>query len=400
MRSSPLLFGSAALLVAAMIGSFASCAESDATAPAEHDARVITSDAAVDADAPPPVDAGCDAAESDCVTHELSCDDVPWCPTTTPLTTNYALTAVWGTSENDVWAVGSGGTIVHWDGTAWVATPTKIRSTLRAVRGSGPNDVWAVAMTDTIVHSSGFANGSAEWTLVNGAAPPKSAIAALSLWSSGPGDLRIGTRARNFFDPNTGDYPWVDQYTLKLDPDGGSVGWEPVLGEGNVYGMWGSSEADLWVVADNSERQKWQKGMTKHGTLGDAGLVWKEVDSQSSFRLEGIWGSSANEPVWAVGEQGTIRRMTAGAARWEIVASPTTENLHAIWGSRADDIWAVGDAGTILHWDGSEWKSSAAAFSLGKKPNLRGVWGSAADDVWIVGDTAALHYTGPKGVSQ
>jgi hypothetical protein len=317
------------------------------------------------------------------------------------VSTKYALTSVWGTAKNDVWAVGSGGTIVHWDGTAWVSTPTTIRNTLRAVRGSGPNDVWAVAMTDTILHSNGFANGSAEWTLVNGAVSAESASAALSLWSARPGDLRIGTRARNFYDPDTGEFPYIDQYTLKTDADGG-VGWEPVLGEGNVYGIWGSSETDLWIVADNSElrTQTWQKGMTKHGTLSKGGFVWKEVDSQSSLRLEGIWGSAASDPIWAVGERGTIRRMTNGAIRWEIIESPTTENLHAIWGSRADDVWAVGDAGTILHWDGKDWKASAAAFDLGKKPNLYGVWGSAADDVWVVGDTVALHYTGPKGIGQ
>lgn len=393
-----LIFGSATLLVAGILGSVASCAESESSAPVQRDSSVPSPDVAIDAPAPG-LDAGCDASESDCVTHEVSCNDAPWCPTPTTVSTSYALTSVWGTGKSDVWAVGSGGTIVHWDGNAWIRTLTTTKSTLRAVRGSGPNDVWAVAMTDTILHSNGFTNGSAEWTVVNGAVEPSSATAALSLWSASPGELRIGTRARNFYDPDSGEYPFIHQYTLKLDADGG-IGWEPVVGEGNVYGIWGSSPEDLWIVADNSERQKWQKGMTKHGTLSKAGFEWKEVDSQSSSRLEGIWGSSANEPIWAVGELGTIRRMANGAARWEIIDSPTTENLHAVWGSRADDVWAVGDAGTILHWDGIEWKPSAAAFALGKKPDLRGVWGSAADDVWIVGDTVALHYTGPKGGGQ
>ena len=32
-------------------------------------------------------------------------------------------------------------------------------------------------------------------------------------------------------------------------------------------------------------------------------------------------------------------------------------SLHGVWGSGANDVWAVGFDGTILHWDGSAWKS-------------------------------------------
>ena len=60
-----------------------------------------------------------------------------------------------------------------------------------------------------------------------------------------------------------------------------------------------------------------------------------------------------------------------------------------------NDVWAVGDNGTIIHWDGATWKESVAAFQVNKKkPDLHGVWGSGPNDVWIVGDGVALHHTG------
>jgi hypothetical protein len=62
-----------------------------------------------------------------------------------------------------------------------------------------------------------------------------------------------------------------------------------------------------------------------------------------------------------------------------------------LWGSAADDVWAVGDAGLALHWDGTTWTPIEAA-TLGLEANdLYTVWGTGKDDVWIAGRDALLH---------
>ena len=38
-------------------------------------------------------------------------------------------------------------------------------------------------------------------------------------------------------------------------------------------------------------------------------------------------------------------------ARWNSLASQTTSDLRAIWGSAADDLWAVGLGGLILNYE-------------------------------------------------
>ena len=54
-----------------------------------------------------------------------------------------------------------------------------------------------------------------------------------------------------------------------------------------------------------------------------------------------------------------------------------------------DDIWAVGYAGDIVHWNGSAWSTTAS----GTTSNLSDVWGSGPDEVWAVGvGGAVLHY--------
>jgi hypothetical protein len=323
------------------------------------------------------------------------------------VSTLYSLTSVWGSSKSDVWAVGSGGTIIHYDGTKWTATPTPVRNTFHAVWGSGPNDVWAVSMTDVLFHTTGFAAGTAVWTKAPAAQAEENdqyPRAVLSVWGTSKDHVRIGARDRTVFDPQTGEAPTLNQYTkVASAPDGGAkdggaeggAAWAHVEGAGAVHGFWGSSADDVWYIADNSERNGWQKGVTMHGTLDakTGELAWVAVDSQSTVVLEGIWGSSKTD-LWTVGDMGVLRHLTAGALRWAVVPSPTTEALHAIWGSAANDIWAVGDAGTILHFDGTAWKPSTAL--LEKPHDLYGVWGSSANDVWIVGDGVTLHYTGPK----
>ncbi|MCK5618476.1 MAG: hypothetical protein KAJ17_03710, partial [Candidatus Krumholzibacteria bacterium] len=76
---------------------------------------------------------------------------------------------------------------------------------------------------------------------------------------------------------------------------------------------------------------------------------------------------------------------------WQPMNSGATEHLRGIWGSSANDVFAVGDAGTILHYNGSEW----TAMTSGTSVDLADVWGPAHDDVFVTGDAGTiLHYDG------
>jgi hypothetical protein len=304
---------------------------------------------------------------------------------------------VWGTSATDVWAGGSGGTIIHWDGATWVATNIPGKNTFHNIVGSSANDVWAISATDSIYHAIGFSGPTTEW--VKAPSPfenPWETVPVFAAWASPGGDLRLGTRRYNLVD-SEGNMQSGNQFTKTIVD--GATAWIGYPGTATVNALWGVSADDVWLAGDNSNDQKWQLGMTLHGRKdpdGGAGaLRWTEVDSQSSVILDCIWGTGAND-VWTVGDKGTIRHITnANAERWDIVPSPTGELLRSIWGSGANDVWAVGDNGAIIHWDGKDWKTSVAAFQVNKKkPDLYGVWGSGPNDVWIVGDGVALHHTG------
>jgi hypothetical protein len=348
-------------------------------------------------DSTPPPDAGCDAADPSCTTMIASCTDVAWCMVPTTVSPFYVLTAVWGASKDDIWAVGSGGTIVHYDGTAWSLSKSGLTNTFNAVWGSGPDDVYVVSDNTAILHGTGLHGGPASAATWTPMPAPLGFGASLihAVWGTSASDVRIGGTSYSYSDPDTFEQHTGNQFVATTD-DGGARTWAPVTGTGTVHGMWGSSAADLWMVVDNSDTKVWQTALTLHATPDDGGaLTFQDVDSQSSDILESVHGSSSSD-VWAVGSGGAIRHIRPSDTRWQVVPSPTKARLHSVFAIGPSDVWAVGAAGTILHYDGKTFTASTAQFPIGKKPSLYGIWGSGPNDVWIVGDAVALHYTGPK----
>ena len=385
-------------------GSFAvaSCAGTDPAETHQDDASSVIqpSDAgapeveAADAEAP------CDPDDRSCVSKVLSCDEADFCPIANGLDRRYALTAVWGSSATDVWAVGSGGTILHNDGSGWEAVSSGTTDTLYAVWGTGPGDVWITGPITTILHGPGAAPSQPAWTnevpFGDGRLSPPGR--QLALWGAGPSDVHVGGEPFAHIVDDLGIYTPGNH--LHLSGDAWSVleGFDGQYPQGTVRAIWGSSPDDVWMSIDNARDQPWARGTLVHGTAPAAGepLAWRSVDSQSSVVLESLWGSSAGD-VWAVGVNGTIRRFVTGATKWAVVDdAPTHEALHRVWGTGPNDVWVVGDAGTILHFDGTTWTEPTVAFPAGKKPNLAGVWGSGPNDVWVVGDGYTLHFTGKK----
>ncbi|HEX3770837.1 MAG TPA: hypothetical protein VHV30_08240 [Polyangiaceae bacterium] len=114
--------------------------------------------------------------------------------------------------------------------------------------------------------------------------------------------------------------------------------------------------------------------------VDDVDAGWSiRVDASAGFGdLSSVWGSGAND-VWAVGFN-TIVHWDGSA--WSL--SPAEVGpLNSVWGSGPDDVWTVGQGGAIFHFDGTVWLPSDA----GTRATLNGVWGSAPDDVWAVGES-------------
>src|SRR5881392_1601699 len=73
-----------------------------------------------------------------------------------PITTA-GLAEISGTEANDIWAVGSKGTTVHYDGKRWSVVPSGTTVDLLGVYTSGAKDAWAVGDTEVVLRWEGSA---------------------------------------------------------------------------------------------------------------------------------------------------------------------------------------------------------------------------------------------------
>ena len=103
-----------------------------------------------------------------------------------------------------------------------------------------------------------------------------------------------------------------------------------------------------------------------------------------------MWGAAADD-VWAVGDGGTLAHYDG--ATWSAVASPTTQPLNAVWGSGPGDVWVAGYA--KLHYDGATW-----AVVGPPSPIEFAVWGTGANDVYSAGIEGVAHWNGAAWTKQ
>ncbi len=121
------------------------------------------------------------------------------------------------------------------------------------------------------------------------------------------------------------------------------------------------------------------------------GSAWSLVDSPTDQDLWGVWGAGPND-LWSVG--GSARHPATAmptlihfdGTQWTNVDLPTLSHanvtaLFKVWGSGPDDVYAVGQHGTMLHWDGSTWSD----ILVGAEDDLISIWGTGPNDIVAVG---------------
>lgn len=122
-----------------------------------------------------------------------------------------------------------------------------------------------------------------------------------------------------------------------------------------------------------------------------ASVGWINLNSGTSESLYGIWGSGTND-IFAVGNNGTI--LHYNGTSWSSMNSGTTNPLYGAWGFASNDVYAVGEKLTILHYNGTSWTKMAAS-NPGFSPLFRAIWGASNSDLWAVGSGyLRMHYNG------
>ncbi len=129
-----------------------------------------------------------------------------------------AVTAIWGSSADDVWAADTDG-ILHFDGTGWTRSYS-VAGSIFGMDGSGPTDVWAVGPR-TLLHYDGQS-----WKQVADGVNK----ALNDVWVAGPNDVWLVGDGGRIMHGGTGG--------LSLVESGVTSG---------LFAIWGSSPEDIWA---------------------------------------------------------------------------------------------------------------------------------------------------------
>jgi hypothetical protein len=150
-----------------------------------------------------------------------------------------------------------------------------------------------------------------------------------------------------------------------------------------IRGVWGSVRGNVWAVG-----AKGSGGAILHrvGTPGGPLYGWS-LSSLASAPLNGVWGRGTND-VFAVGDGGLILHYNGTA--WSVMTKPRDQfgqevqaKLNDVFGDD-HEVFAVGAGGVILRYDGTNW---AVAHYNQSANDLYGVWVSSTEPVvgWAVG---------------
>jgi hypothetical protein len=115
---------------------------------------------------------------------------------------------------------------------------------------------------------------------------------------------------------------------------------------------------------------------------GDGHWRW-ERPTPIGYTLASIVAFSPSD-VWAVGDAGTVVHFDG--ASWRVDPTPICDGLASLWGTSATNLWAVGTNGRIVHRDAIGWH----VVDSGTCAALFAVWGSPTGTIWIAGDKGTV----------
>lgn len=114
------------------------------------------------------------------------------------------------------------------------------------------------------------------------------------------------------------------------------------------------------------------------------GSAWQSENAGTFLSLFGVWTNGGES--WAVGDRGVLVRSSVRGT-WTTATAPTGDAIYyyGAWGSSSADVYAVGLAGHVLHYDGVAWTTSIRGTA-----DFSAIHGTAANDVYAVGGGGSI----------
>jgi hypothetical protein len=228
------------------------------------------------------------------------------------------ISALWGTRDDNVWAV-SGGSMVHYDGTAWsspAVPPTALASA--NITGTSESNLWA-AVDGEVWHWTG-----SQWT-------------ELDLLPDG-----TSGRARRVLTTATDDLWLFDAVGNSFRYDGETTTHHPGSWADPVEWAWSASPRSIWAVTTGRQLHHFD------------GVIWSAVNTADAVRPDIVAGSG--DFLWIAGDL-SGRAYTWPLSGWSKDEGACSDVLRTycnvtIQGHTAQTVDGPADCNAVVHAGG------------------------------------------------
>ena len=275
---------------------------------------------------------------------------------------------IWGAAADDIYTVGYGGEMHHFDGGAWSIIDSGTPNHLYGIWGDGLGYAVAVGPWETVTSTDGGGT-----------------------WVEQSGDHTLGVVDMDGDAEDVYGFGNGLGYLTRFD----GASWEEVEIPGLsgqwvvITGVW-SGSAGLFASALGYD--PWNAGIDTGSIARFTGDTWELADlptiEDDTWGIEDIKGLPSGEVV-AVGFRGSYGTRTGIALwydgiDWTAQDTATDEVLWGVWGASNDDVYAIGSEKALAHFDGSIWTSQKVGASA-----LFDIDGSGPDNIYVLGASAS-----------
>lgn len=254
---------------------------------------------------------------------------------------NADLHAVWGSGPDDVWWVGAGGLVLHYNGETLRPLDSGTDRDLFGVHGLGPDAVYIVG--DGVVL---FWDGT---SLVERTPAEPADVKYFDVHAAKDGSTLLICGEQGIVQRRL-----LDKETWQLEQTNVGIG---------LHAIFAFGQGEVWAVGEQGQGIRLNGGLWQAITLPSA--------SGTVFGLAATPGGD----VLAVGDEGYIAvRATAWEAALSNDPASPPRALRGIAATADNEAWAIGDAGVLIRFNGAKWNVQDIDGTLMKTRDFADVW--------------------------
>lgn len=221
-----------------------------------------------------------------------------------------------GVSPNDVWVISTPGdlskTFYHFDGTRWSTDGVNRSIAPAAIRAFASNNVWSVGLGSEIWHYDGNAWNSQTKLTADSSSyyslEDIDGISSTNMYAVGY-DITTGTGVLLFFDGNIWNKLYERNYTTPIEPYGGTSA------------VWGYDTSHIYIS-------------TGYGSYLGNRFAWQQINIPAPVWTESIRGESYKN-IFFIGDFGLVVHWNGKSwyryDQFFIYAQGNGDNLYGVW---------------------------------------------------------------------